>query len=98
MEKRWVARGVCFVAAVSLVLAAWAEFSIQSVSITNNNVRVAWLAPGGSNYVVQVATGNAGGFTNTFTDLSPAIFVPGTAEVLTNYTHTNGALNVTSRF
>ncbi len=98
MEKRWVARGVCLAVAGSLVLAAWAEFSIQSVSITNNNVRVAWLAPGGSNYVVQVATGNAGGFTNTFTDLSPVIFVPGTAEVLTNYTHTNGALNVTSRF
>ncbi len=95
MEKRWVPFVVLGLIAIGA--AAQAEFGIQSISLTNNNVRIAWNAPGGSNYVVQSATGTPG-YTNNFTDLSPVIFVPGSSEVLTNYTHINGALNITSRF
>src|SRR6185295_10494841 len=73
-----------------------AGFSITSVQITNGDVRIAWDAPGGSNYVVQSATGLTG--VGAFVDVSPLIFVAGSAVQPTNYTHVGGMLNSTSRF
>jgi len=47
---------VCSLLASSFTSFA-AGFRITSVQITNSDVRIAWDAPGGSNYVVQAATG-----------------------------------------
>jgi len=74
-----------------------AQFRINSVQITNADVRITWNALGGSNYVVQSATALSP--SNTFFDVSPLIFVPGSGTVQsTNYTHLNGMLNSSSRF
>jgi len=66
-------------------------FQIAGLAKTNgNSIRVEWTTVGGHSYVVQT-NGNFG--STTFHDLSLPIFVPGTAEGITNYVHTNGATN-----
>lgn len=66
-------------------------FQTKGVVKTNgNSIRVEWTTVGGHSYVVQT-NGNFG--STTFHDLSLPIFVPGTAEGITNYVHTNGATN-----
>lgn len=73
------------------------DFRIVSVQVTNTDLRIVWNAAGGSNYVVQSAASLAGGTTN-FTDLSPAIPVPGFGLQSTSYTHLGGLLVNTARY
>ena len=69
-------------------------FRITSAMRTNNDVRLDWKAVGGKRYVVQASTAPAAGFT----DLSPVIAVPGTAETVTNYVHLGAATNGPARY
>jgi hypothetical protein len=84
--------------ATALVLSLaelWATgFQVTSIIVTNNNVRLTWDAPGGSNYVVQSVTN----LKSNFIDLSQMIYVPGVGVQSASYTHTNGLLNSSSRF
>jgi hypothetical protein len=86
--------GICL--SVGLLLAqSISTFRITSIQPTNNNVRITWDAPGGSNYVVQTSSNSVG---SNFVDLSPAMFVAGPSVVPTNYTHFGAMLSSTSRF
>ena len=91
---------VCFAAfldGVSLVLAA--DFRITSIRTTNNDIRLNWNAPGGSNYVVQSANRLAITNSNTnFVDLSPVIPVPSPGLQATSYTHLGGRTGASNRF
>jgi T5SS/PEP-CTERM-associated repeat protein len=62
---------------------------IISAVRTSNDIRIEWKAVGAKSYVVQSSASPAAGFT----DLSPVIPVPGTAEVIANYVHSGGATN-----
>lgn len=75
--------------------AAAQDFRITSVQVTNNDVRINWEAPGGSNYVVQFSTQLSA---TNFTDLSPIIPVGGVGLQSTSYTHVGGLLLNTSRY
>jgi hypothetical protein len=77
------------------------DFKITSVQVTNNDIRLTWSAPGGSNYIVQTATRLTGGVPNTnFNDLNSGspIYVSSSGPQSASYTHSNGLLNSTSRF
>src|ERR1051326_7176043 len=74
------------------------DFRITSISVSNNDVRIAWNAPAGSNYVVQSVTPLRASGSNTFTDVSPAIAVLGVGSQPTDYTHMGGLTNSASRF
>lgn len=71
------------------------DFRITSVQVTNNDVRINWEAPGGSNYVVQVSTQLTA---TNFIDLSPLVPVGGIGLQSTGYTHVGGVLASTSRY
>lgn len=67
---------------------------ITSQTISNHSVNVSWKAVGGKSYVVQKSPSPTAGFT----DLSPVITVPGTAEITTNYLDVGAATNWPGRF
>jgi T5SS/PEP-CTERM-associated repeat protein len=67
---------------------------ITSQTISNHSVNVSWKAVGGKSYVVQKSPSPTAGFT----DLSPAIPIPGTAEITTNYLDVGAATNWSGRF
>jgi fibronectin-binding autotransporter adhesin len=69
-------------------------FGITSAVRTGNDIRLNWQAVGGKRYVVQRSTAPSAGFT----DLSPVITIPGTAEMVTNYLHVGAATNWPSCF
>jgi uncharacterized delta-60 repeat protein len=75
------------------------DFRITSVQVTNNDVRLTWSAPGGSNYIVQSATRLTGTPGTNFSDLpgSP-IYSSLSGPQSASYTHVGGLLNSTSRF
>lgn len=67
---------------------------ITSQTISNHSVNVSWKAVGGKSYVVQKSAAPTAGFT----DLSPVIPIPGTAETTTNYLDVGAATNWSGRF
>jgi hypothetical protein len=62
---------------------------ITSLTLTNGSVRVRWSAVGGKHYVVQTNSDLGA----VFSDASPVIAVPGTAETVTNYLDPGAATN-----
>lgn len=72
------------------------EPQIVSLTATNADVQLVWLGKGGSNYVVQASAALGG--TNTFTDLSGVVTLPGAGPVLTNYLDPGALTNHNSRF
>ena len=68
--------------------------TITSLALTNGNVRVRWSAVGGKAYVVQTNSGLG----SAFSDASPVITIPGTAETVTNYFDPGAATNGQARF
>ncbi len=72
------------------------EPQIVSLTATNADVQLVWQGKGGSNYVVQASAALGG--TNTFTDLSSVITLPGAGPVLTNYFDPGALTNHNSRF
>jgi hypothetical protein len=56
-----------------------------------NNVRITWITAGGRRDTLQVSDHVNG----TYTNLSPALSIPGTGRVTTNYVQVNGAMNAT---
>jgi uncharacterized delta-60 repeat protein len=71
-----------------------ADFRINSIRITNNDVRLNWNAPGGSNYVVQVSTHLGSNFVN----LGPTNFIPSGGDQLLSYTNVGARTSAASRF
>ena len=69
-------------------------FRVTSLTQEGDNMRISWPAVGGRSYVVQVADDLGAGFT----DLSPAIVIPGTSLSTANYLDLGGATNTPSRF
>ncbi len=72
------------------------EPQIVSLTATNADVQLVWQGKGGSNYVVQASAALGG--TNTFTDLSGVIALPGAGPVLTNFLDPGALTNHNSRF
>lgn len=72
------------------------EPQIVSLTATNADVQLVWQGKGGSNYVVQASTALGG--TNTFTDLSGVVTLPGAGPVLTNFLDAGALTNHPSRF
>jgi hypothetical protein len=85
-----VFRGVAFapVAAVAPVT----KPVILSTVISGNNVTLTWSTSGGTTNFVQARTSLSAG---SFSDISPAIYIPGSGPSVTNYTEINGANNPT---
>jgi hypothetical protein len=54
---------------------------ITSLTPTNGNVRVSWMAVGGKSYVLQTNSD----LSPPFADASPVITIPGTGETVANY-------------
>jgi hypothetical protein len=74
-------------------------FSILSIAPQGNDVRLSWIMPLGHTGVVQGAGGAAdGNSTSNFSDISTAIFVPGSGVVTTNYLDVGGMTNSPSWF
>ncbi len=71
-------------------------FRILGVTVTNADVQLVWQGKGGTNYVVQAS--RALGGTNTFTDLSGVITLPGSGPVTTNYLDAGALTNFPTRF
>ena len=67
---------------------------ITSLTPTNGNIRVSWLAVGGRSYVLQ--TNSIMG--SSFADASPVINIPGTGQVVTNYLDSGNAPGSRTRF
>lgn len=72
------------------------EPQIVSLTATNADVQLVWQGKGGSNYVVQASAALGG--TNTFTDLSGVITLPGAGQVLTNFLDPGALTNSPTRF
>ena len=75
-------------------------FQINSVAAQGNNLVVTWNMPHGCTGVVQAASGNIdGGYSsNTFSDVSTPILVPGNSYFTTNYLDLGAVTNSPSRF
>jgi hypothetical protein len=64
-------------------------YQILSTTKEGNNVRITWLTARGRSDAVQASTNVAGSYSN----VSPALSIPGVGLVTTNYLEVNGALN-----
>ena len=73
-------------------------FNITSIVPQGNDMLITWQTVGGETNVVQATTGTSGSYSNNFTDLSPAIVVPGTSLGTTNYLDVGGATNFPTRY
>ena len=72
------------------------EPQILSLTREGADMRLTWQGKGGSNYVVQA--GSALGGTNTFTDLTSVIALPGVGSVVTNFLDAGALTNAATRF
>ena len=72
------------------------EPQILSLTREGLDVRLTWQGKGGTNYVVQAASALGG--TNTFTDLSAFIALPGVGPVVTNFLDAGALTNQAARF
>ena len=72
-------------------------FRITSVLRQTNDVTITWQTAGGRTNIVQ-ATGGVSGYTTNYSNVSGAIVIPGSGDVITNYVDGGGATNTPSRF
>ncbi len=74
-------------------------FCVTSIVAQGDDVLLNWVMPQGWTGVVQAANGDVdGGYSNSFGDINPPIFVPGTGLVTTNYLDMGAATNSPSRY
>jgi hypothetical protein len=66
-------------------------YRISSAAKEGTNIRITWITAGGRKDTVQVSD-KVGG---TYSNLSPALAIPGIGRVTTNYLQVNGATNAT---
>jgi glucuronoarabinoxylan endo-1,4-beta-xylanase len=73
---------------------------ITAVAKEGNDIRVTWMTGPGKTNAVQCATGDAGGYSNNFVDITmpPHVIIPGSGDPTTNYLDMGGATNAPSRF
>ncbi|MES2921172.1 MAG: thrombospondin type 3 repeat-containing protein [Verrucomicrobiota bacterium] len=65
---------------------ALSKLQITSLTLSGNDVTLIWKTAGGRTNVVQTAAS----LTGIFTDVSPALSIPGTGDVTATYTHVGG--------
>ena len=75
-------------------------FRVVGITRQADDINITWTTVGGDSYVAQVTAGAAYGSysTNNFTDLSPAIAIPGSGLGTTNYLDVGGATNMPARY
>ena len=61
------------------------------IEVSGDDATIIWKTVGGRTNVVQ----SAASLTDGFTDLSPALSIPGTGEVTRSYTHNGGGIGPT---
>ncbi len=71
---------------------------ITAIARSGDDISLGWSTLGGTTNVVQLATGNALGSSNAFTDLSGNIIIPGSGIVTNSFTDAGGATNALPRF
>jgi PKD repeat protein len=72
---------------------------ITSVTTQGSGVLLTWRTAGGETNVVQSAAGLPdGSYSTNFVDLSPAIIISGSGDVITNYLDSGGATNIPARY
>jgi uncharacterized repeat protein (TIGR03803 family) len=71
-------------------------FRITSLARNGSNMFIAWQAGGGRTNVVQTGGSMVG--SNNFSDISPALILPGSGDVFTNWIDIGGATNLPTRF
>ncbi|HUJ08925.1 MAG TPA: T9SS C-terminal target domain-containing protein [Verrucomicrobiae bacterium] len=73
---------------------------IISATRQSNDVTVTWRTVGGRTNAVQATSGdtNGGYTTNSFSDISGSLIIPGSGDVTASYTDNGGATNIPSRF
>lgn len=75
------------------------NFCITSITAQGSDVLLAWIMPQGYTGFVQATSGDiTGGYSNTFSDISTAIFVPGNSFLTTNYLDVGDATNFPARY
>lgn len=80
-------------------LSSLSSLRIKSIQQQGDDVQITWNAPCGKTNVLQGSVGTAdGSFSNSFTNLSPSIVLPGVGECATNYLDVGAATNAPSRF
>jgi poly(beta-D-mannuronate) lyase len=76
-------------------------FRVLSTVEQTTDVVITWAAGGGRTNAVQASSGDVNGsYSTNFVDITapPHIVIPGSGDVITNYTDVGGATNVPSRF
>jgi hypothetical protein len=74
-------------------------FQINSVAAQGNDLLVTWNMPHGCTGIVQATSGDIdGGYSNTFSDITAPVFVPGNSFFTTNYLDLGAVTNSPSRF
>jgi len=74
-------------------------FQINSVAPQGDDLLLTWNMPHGCTGIVQATSGDIdGSYTNTFSDISAPVFVPGNSFFTTNYLDSGAATNSPSRF
>jgi hypothetical protein len=73
---------------------------IISTTRQTSDVTITWNTFGGRTNAVQAALGSANGSyaTDSFSDISGSLIIPGSGDVTTNYTESGGATNTPSRY
>lgn len=99
-----IANGKVYVATASGNLVVYGllpsppQFQVTGISLSNNDVMLAWTAFGATTNYVQATAGDGGGYSTNFTTISPPIGIPGTGPTATNYIDAGGATNQPARY
>ena len=76
-----------------------ASFRILCVATRGNDVLLKWIMPLGFTGIVQATAGDgSGGYSDSFSDVSAPIYVPGSGRVTTNYLDAGAATNSPTRY
>ena len=76
-----------------------ASLRLTKIRRVGADIRLTWATMGGHRYVLQTtAPSGGGGFTKSFSDLSPIISVTGNSQSTKDYTHVGGAAGSRARY
>jgi hypothetical protein len=73
---------------------AMSRLCIRSLTVDDTNVLIGWQTVGGRTNVVQTASS----LTGVFADLSPPLVIPGSGDVIADYSDYGGGTNLPARF
>jgi HYR domain len=76
-----------------------ASFRILCIAVQDDDILLTWLMPLGFTGIVQATSGDgSGGYSNSFSDVSAPIYVPGSGIITTNYLDTGVVTNFPARY